>query len=130
MKSNCPDWPTRIAGCLLMSSLGFNAWAAGAGRAAAPPPSMTAPPVEHAAPAKASKAPSVPAKLVDINSASPAQLKTLPGVGDAEAARIIAGRPYLSKAELVIKNVLPTGPYLQLRHHVVAMPKTRPKGKG
>ena len=59
---------------------------------------------------------------------------TLPGVGAAEAERIIAGRPYLTKTELVSKNVLPTGPYLSLRKHVVAMrhgplPKTAAKAK-
>ena len=41
-----------------------------------------------------------PAKRIDINSASRAQLKTLPGIGDAEADRIIAARPYPSKAKL------------------------------
>ena len=99
--------------------------AAGAERAAAPHAPMAAPTT-----AKTPQAPQVPAKLVDINSASRAELKTLPGVGDAEAERIIAGRPYLSKAQLVTKNVMPKGPYLQLRHHVVAMPKAPPKGKG
>lgn len=62
-------------------------------------------------------------KLVDINSAGVAELKTLPGVDEALAAKIIAARPYLTKAELVTKNVMPTGPYLSLRHQVVAMQK-------
>ena len=73
--------------------------------------------------------PPAPVKLVDINSAGKAELKTLPGIGDAEAEKIIANRPYLSKAELVTKKVMPTGPYLQLRHRVVAMQKARPKAK-
>ena len=46
-----------------------------------------------------------------------------------EASRIIANRPYLTKTELVSKNVLPVGPFLSVRHLVVAMPKTAPKGK-
>jgi hypothetical protein len=54
---------------------------------------------------------------------------TLPGVGAAEASRIIANRPYLTKTELVTKNVMPIGPFLSLRHLVVAMPKTPAKGK-
>jgi len=66
---------------------------------------------------------------VDLNSASRKQLMTLPGIGAAEARRIIAHRPYLTKTELVSKNVLPVGPFLSLRHLVVAMPKTTPKGK-
>ncbi len=60
-------------------------------------------------------------KLVDINHASRAQLKTLPGIGDAEAERIVAGRPYLSKAELVTRQVLPAGVYQALRHRMVAL---------
>ncbi len=47
------------------------------------------------------KAKAAPGKLVDINSASKAELKTLPGIDDARADKIIAGRPYVSKAVLV-----------------------------
>lgn len=81
------------------------------------------------APAK-KPAPAAVAKLVDINSAGRAELKTLPGVGDAEADRIVAARPYLSKAELVTKKVMPTGPYLSLKHRVIALQKSTPKAKG
>jgi hypothetical protein len=68
------------------------------------------------------KPPAAPVKLVDINSASLKQLKTLPGIGDAEAQKIIANRPYLTKTELVSKGVLPTGPFLSVKRQVVAMP--------
>jgi competence protein ComEA len=71
--------------------------------------------------------PMAPAKLVDINSASKSELKTLPGIGDAEADKIIKNRPYLSKTELVGKGVLPEGPYLSLRHKVIAFQKGRTK---
>jgi len=87
------------------------------------------PPANGASAASKKAAPSAPVKRVDINSASRAELKTLPGIGDAEAAKIIAGRPYLSKAELVTKNVLPTGPYLTLKGQIVAMQKDPPKAK-
>ena len=85
------------------------------------------PPSPHASgPATAvlqgKKKPAAPVKLVDINSASLQQLKTLPGIGDAEAKKIIAHRPYLTKTELVSKGVLPTGPFLSLKRRVVAMP--------
>jgi len=85
-----------------------------------------------AAPASASgkkATPAAPVKLVDINSASRAQLKTLQGIGDAEASKIIAGRPYLSKAELVNKDVLQVGPYLSIKHQIIAVQKNPPKSK-
>lgn len=66
------------------------------------------------------KTPPVPPKRVDINHASARELKTLPGIGDVEAERIIAGRPYWSKAELVSKKVLPAGPYQSVHRRIVA----------
>jgi competence protein ComEA len=59
-------------------------------------------------------------KLVDINSAGKKELKTLPGIGDAEADKIIAGRPYLVKAHLVTHNVISRGVYDNLRTLVIA----------
>lgn len=76
---------------------------------------------EYAAAAAAIKKPVKVYKLVDINSASKAELIKLPGIGDTEAAKIIANRPYLSKAELVSKNVLLTGPYMSIRYHIQAL---------
>jgi DNA uptake protein ComE-like DNA-binding protein len=60
------------------------------------------------------------AKAIDINSATKDQLKTLPGITDAYADKIIAGRPYLSKAFLVTKNVLPNDLFQTLRKQIVA----------
>jgi competence protein ComEA len=68
-----------------------------------------------------------PAAPIDINSASLAQLKTLYGIGDAEARRIVAHRPYLSKADLVSKNVIPAGIYQSNRHRIVAVQKGTPR---
>ena len=69
---------------------------------------------------KGAKAKNTKVKVVDINSASKASLKTLPGIGDAEAAKIIAGRPYLSKAELVTENALPREVYEGIKALIVA----------
>jgi DNA uptake protein ComE-like DNA-binding protein len=75
--------------------------------------------------AKASaSAPAAKAKVIDINTASRDDLKTLPGIGDAEADRIVAGRPYTSKANLVTKNVLPEGVFLSIRHSVTVQSKS------
>lgn len=83
---------------------------------------------DGAAPKKGA-APRPPVKLVDMNSADRKELKTLPGIGDAEAEKIIANRPYLSKADLVGKSVLPIGPYLSLRKQIVVLPYGRAKDK-
>jgi predicted DNA-binding helix-hairpin-helix protein len=73
--------------------------------------------------------PKVVEHYVDLNSASRKELMTLPGIGAAEARRIIAHRPYLTKTELVTKGVLQTGPFLTLRHQVVAMQKFKQNPK-
>lgn len=62
-------------------------------------------------------------KLVDINNASKAELKKLPGISDTDADKIIAGRPYLTKAHLVTKNILPRGVYENIRALVIAKQK-------
>lgn len=51
-------------------------------------------------------------KPLDINSARKEQLKTLQGIGDAEADRIIDGRPYGSKYSLMTDNVIPEGVFM------------------
>jgi len=61
------------------------------------------------------------AARIDINSAGAAELKTLPGVGDAEAKKIIAGRPWLTKIDLVTKGVLAEGVYVAIKDRVVAL---------
>lgn len=78
-----------------------------------------------AAPGKDAKAKGAAAKIkpVDINSASKAELKKLPGIDDAKADKIIAGRPYLSKAHLVTRNVIPHGIYEQIKRQIIAIQK-------
>jgi DNA uptake protein ComE-like DNA-binding protein len=57
---------------------------------------------------------------MDINTASVDQLRTLPGVGDTYARRIVAGRPYSSKNQLVSKGILPRNVYDKVQHMIVA----------
>ena len=65
-------------------------------------------------------------KLVNLNAATAKELKALPGGSDAEAARIIAGRPYDSKAFLLSKNVISEARYGEIKALVVAGEPAKP----
>jgi len=66
------------------------------------------------------------ARLVDINSAGKAELKSLPGIDDAAAERIVAARPYPSKAKLVADQVISYPLFMSLKDHIVAIQKPPP----
>jgi len=58
--------------------------------------------------------------LLDINTATPVQLKSLPGMGDAYVQRIIAGRPYTAKNQLVQRGILPQEAYAKIKDQIIA----------
>jgi len=83
-------------------------------------PSTTLPSATMAPAAPKSTAAAPKADLVDINSATAAELKMLPGVSDSDAGKIIQGRPYTDTNQLVSKKVVSETTYKKIRDHVVA----------
>jgi competence protein ComEA len=65
-------------------------------------------------------APDTKDELLDINSATEDQLKALPGIGEADSKKIIAGRPYAKRDQLKSKKIVTPAIFEKINDLIIA----------
>ncbi|MEO8449913.1 MAG: helix-hairpin-helix domain-containing protein [Gemmatimonadota bacterium] len=65
-------------------------------------------------------------ELLDLNSASRDAIAAINGIGQLYADKIVAGRPYKARSELVQRDIIPVSLYLRIKHQLIAMPPEVP----
>lgn len=121
---------TLALGLLSASPLFAQATQPATGTKTAPPPAgMMAPKADKMAPAAKAdtkadtKTETKKGDLIDLNSASAAELEGLKGIGKVHAAEIIKGRPYKGKDDLVSKKIITEKMYADIKDQIIAKQK-------
>jgi competence protein ComEA len=110
----------RLAMAALLSVALFSPVFAQTGTTTSAPPAMSMPAKPSPGASAVTGATAPRPGLVDINTASAADLKALPGIGDVYSKKIIQGRPYQSKDQLVSKKLIPQATYNKIKDQIIA----------
>jgi FKBP-type peptidyl-prolyl cis-trans isomerase len=74
--------------------------------------------VTESAVKKADNKPDAQPAMIDLNLATREQLMTLPGIGENEAKKIVDGRPYFTKTQLIKKGIIPAATFYKINEQM------------